>query len=57
MLNKKFLYGLFTAIAFVFFAMVILRPLWNYSAGTLNSSLDFITAWIAASIASNYKEN
>ena len=57
MSNKKFLYGLFTVIAFVFFAMVILRPLWNYSAGTLNSSLDFITAWIAASIASSYKEN
>ena len=57
MSNKKFLYGLFTAIAFVFFAMIILRPLWNYSAGTLNSSLDFITAWIAASIASSYKEN
>ena len=57
MLNKKFLCGLFTAIAFVFFAMVILRPLWNYSVGTLNSSLDFITAWIAASIASSYKEN
>lgn len=51
------LYKVFSVIALVFFAMVILRPLWNYSVGTLNSSLDFITAWVAATIASHYKEN
>ena len=56
-MNKKTLSIIFTVIAFIFFAMVVLRPLWNYSTGTLNSSLDFITAWIAASIASSYKEN
>lgn len=56
-MSKKTLIVLFTLIAFVFFAMVILRPLWDYSNGTLNSSLDFITAWVAASIASYFKGN
>lgn len=53
--NKTF-YEVFSWIALVFFAMIVLRPLWNYSIGTLNSSLDLITAWIAANIASSFKE-
>ncbi len=57
MSNKNLWCGVFTTIAFIFFAMVLLRPLWNYSIGTLNSALDFVTAWIAASIASHFKEN
>lgn len=57
MSNKKFMCGLFTTVAFLFFAMVIFRPFWDYSIGTLNSALDFITAWIAASIAAHFKEN
>ena len=57
MTKNEFLYKLFAIVALVFFAMVILRPFWNYSIGTLNSSLDFITAWIAASISSHFNEN
>lgn len=56
-MKKDLLYKLFAIVALVFFAMVILRPLWDYSTGTLNSSLDFITAWIAATISSKYREN
>lgn len=55
-MNHKTLSNAFTVIALIFFAMVVLRPIWNYSIGTLNSSLDFITAWVCASIAAALKK-
>ena len=54
--SNDFMYKLFALCAIVFFAMVILRPLWNYSIGTLNSSLDFITAWVCATLSNYFKE-
>jgi hypothetical protein len=54
--NNDFMYKLFALCAIAFFAMVIFRPIWDYSVGTLNSSLDFITAWVCASLSNYFKE-
>lgn len=44
-------YTILTLLSVGFFALVILRPLWDFSAGTLYSSVDFITGWVLASAA------
>ena len=45
-------YKLFSAMAFACFGLIILQPLWNSSAGSINAMIYFIVGWAAATIAS-----
>lgn len=51
------LYKAFAWISLISFGMIVLKPLWNYSADTLDASIMFIIGWLSATISSIIKEN
>lgn len=55
--KQNILYKAFTWISLISFGMIVFKPLWNYSADTLDASIMFIIGWLSATLASVIKEN
>ena len=55
-MSNNTLYKLFAALAFAYFALIVLQPIWNYTSGSINSCIYFIVGWTSATISSNLKK-